>query len=255
MTTIDKKTAERWRRMHGIDPKSGKPRCNEDQWQAFLDTCERTGLDPDRGMIYLAFGGKAALTIDGMRVLANSNGDMNGQDGPFWCGEDGEWVDAWISDKDPVAAKVVVYRRGCDRPFTGVAKFSEFYRPGKAFASRMIAKCAEADALRKAFPELLSSLYISEELDNINAGSFDAGRMKAVQSTAAIGQEKADAILTHLADHNVSGDELAAYCKSAGTPIPEKLADLPEADLPALRLTVKTMLAELAKLEAEGEQE
>jgi hypothetical protein len=73
----------------------------------------------------------------------------------------------------PTAASVTVWRlvQGTRCSFTATARWSEYY-PGDAAGTMwrkmphtMLAKCAEALALRKGFPRQLAGLYAKEELD------------------------------------------------------------------------------------------
>jgi hypothetical protein len=62
---------------------------------------------------------------------------------------------------------VLVYRKGCAHPFTAIAKFSEYNAGGSMWQkmpANQLAKCAEALALRKAFPHQLSGLYTPDEM-------------------------------------------------------------------------------------------
>ncbi|HEY6924447.1 MAG TPA: phage recombination protein Bet, partial [Steroidobacteraceae bacterium] len=121
------------------------------------------------------------VSIDGLRAIAERTGKYDGQDEP-----------EYERDKEGLilAAKVRVYRKDWSRPAVGVARWSEYVqttRDGKptkfwdTMPHVMIAKCAEALALRKAFPEDLAGIYTDEEmeqadntqrLDNGTAGSF-----------------------------------------------------------------------------------
>jgi len=148
----------------------------------FLHQSQRTGLDPFARQIYMIGrwdnrAGRKKYTIqaaiDGLRIVAERHGQYGGQEGPFYCGEDGKWVDVWVSDKPPVAARVGVVRKDWTKTSFAVAKFSEYAatnRDGKLepmWANKpcvMIAKCAEALALRKAFPHDLSGIYTSDEM-------------------------------------------------------------------------------------------
>lgn len=146
--------------------------------EAFTLLCERTGLSPIARQIYLLpRRGKSGTTwstltsIDGIRVSAHRSEKYLGQAGPFWCGPDGKWVDVWLSDKPPAAAKVGVYLKGAEEPTWAVANWESYY-PGdgpqgqmwRKFHYLMLAKCAEALALRKALPAEMQGLYTAEEM-------------------------------------------------------------------------------------------
>lgn len=141
--------------------------------ELFLHQARRTGLDPLTRQIYaLDVKGKFSVqvSIDGFRLIAERSGKYAGQLGPFWCGEDGVWQDVWVKGA-PVAAKVAVLRSDFKEPLWGVARFSS-YAGGymwQKMPDLMIAKVAEALALRRAFPQELSGLYTSDEMQQ--AGS------------------------------------------------------------------------------------
>jgi hypothetical protein len=91
---------------------------------------------------------------------------MDGQD-VAWCGTDGVWRDVWLENEPPAAARVLVYRKGCTKPFPGIAKFAEYAVAGPMWTkmpANQLAKCAEALGLRKAFPHQLSGLYTPDEM-------------------------------------------------------------------------------------------
>jgi phage recombination protein Bet len=143
---------------------------------SFRVICHRTGLSPITRQIYLVprpdrKTGKTSWTpqtsIDGFRAIADRAEGYKGQAGPFWhSGEkDADWTD--VPMDAPYAAKVGVYKGDNPNPTWAVARFDDYQAPGpmwKKFGPTMIAKCAEALALRKTFPAAMAGLYTSEEM-------------------------------------------------------------------------------------------
>jgi phage recombination protein Bet len=163
----------------------------------FFHQAVRTGLDPFARQIYMIGrwtkqGTKQTIQtgIDGYRLIARRAADRRneqfGYEDTLWCGEDGQWRDVWLSKTAPAAAKVTVLRGG--ERFSAVALFSEYAGTTKdggytqMWATKgaiMIAKCAEALALRKAFPQDLSGIYTAEEMSQADNQQAESVRQPA----------------------------------------------------------------------------
>lgn len=151
---------------------------------SFLHLCQRTQLDPFSRQIYLIGrydrrAGRKVFTpqtsIDGYRVTAHraaaKAGHSLGYEDTLWCNASGQWQDVWLADEPPAASKVTVVRDG--QRFSAVARYSEYVQTNRdgtpqglwsKMPSGQTAKCAEALALRKAFPHDLAGVYTAEEM-------------------------------------------------------------------------------------------
>jgi len=142
------------------------PGLNDSEFKVFMVMCERTRLDPFRRQIYAVKRGERMVVqtgIDGYRAIAARTGQYAGNDDAIFD-----------SELQPKKATVTVYRfvNGTRCPFSASARWDQYY-PGdklgfqwKKMPHVMLAKCAEAQALRKAFPEDLSGLYTEEEMEH-----------------------------------------------------------------------------------------
>lgn len=150
------------------------PKATNDELQLFIYQAKKTGLDPLTRQIYCIHRKQKdgerwidkmtiQTSIDGFRVIAERTGVYGGQDEPEFIEQDGKII----------ACKVAVYKfRGEQRykAAVGVAYWSEYVpnegqdRMWKKMPHTMISKVAEALALRKAFPQDLSGLYTTEEM-------------------------------------------------------------------------------------------
>lgn len=218
----------------------------------FLTQSKRTGLDPFSRQIYMigrkqktANGYETKQTIqvgiDGLRAIAHRVAqqchEVFSMSDTLWADKTGVWHDVWLSPEPPSAAKVSV-KRG-DGVFSAVAIFKE-YAPiynGKLsgmWSSKpalMIAKCAEALALRKAFPSDMSGIYTDDEMsraEDVSAPTVvETSAQQQAETTARkpllATQEQRDQILEMLAEAGIS-DKLKAinYLKHAAHIPPTK---------------------------------
>lgn len=132
--------------------------------EMFLHACKRTGLDPLMKQIYcIKRGDKMAMQtgIDGYRLIADRTGKYAGSDEPAYILADDGW---------PEVASVTVTKMvdGVPCKFSASARWKEYCQESspmwKKMPFLMLGKCAEALALRKAFPAELSGVYTHEEM-------------------------------------------------------------------------------------------
>ena len=124
---------------------------------------------------------KHQVTVHGRRVLAQRTGELRGIGGPEWTGPRDEhghhhWTDLWDSSEPPHAARVRVYRAGWAEPAIGTVPWREFAqrdREGRlvglwpSMPAHMLGKVAEALALRRAFPEVITEA-VEAEWDDVD---------------------------------------------------------------------------------------
>lgn len=111
---------------------------------------------------------EAQVGIDGFRTIAERTGLYDGQDeAEFGYNQAGNQL---------VWCKVRVYRKDWSRPAVGLAHYAEYVQKKKDGAITkmwaekphvMLAKCAEAIAFRRGFPDDTSGLYTAEEMPEV----------------------------------------------------------------------------------------
>lgn len=180
----------------------------DDQFALFIAQVRRTRLDPISRQIMLSlrrnkkatdlarkadpdaptvYDASIQISIDGARLTAQRTGEYQGQTKVEWCDHHGNWKDVWTNrDVLPFAARVGVYRANFKEPCYAVAVFDSYAQRDfnsnltifwEKMPDLMIAKCAEALALRKAFPHELGGLYTTDEMMQAVIDDGEAGRM------------------------------------------------------------------------------
>jgi phage recombination protein Bet len=167
----------------------GLEKAPEPDLAVFLHYCQRTRLDPFSRQIYMIARRDFDETtqewvdkwtmqtgIDGFRIMAQRTGLYRGPGPTFWCGADGVWRDVWLSNDAPMAAKVSVRRADFPEPVEAIAHFREYValkrngNPTRMWQQRpagQLAKCAEALAIRRAFPQDMAGLYTDDEMEHL----------------------------------------------------------------------------------------
>lgn len=167
------------------------------QIQLFSRVCYEKGLSPFSKQIHLIpRKSKDGITrythqtaIDGFRSIAERTGVYAGNDDYKFNGDRTEFELIKEGSKQPITATATVYKivGGIRCPFSATARWEEYY-PGdtlsfmwKKMPFLMLGKCAEALALRKAFPESLGGLYTNDEMMQADVKEVEIIETKAVE--------------------------------------------------------------------------
>lgn len=177
---------------------------SDDEFALFLWVCKKHKLDPlarqvhavrrfvqkhhqdEKGIWIAGHQMVIQIGIDGYRALAGrDHPDFGGCDEPEFTFDEG-------SKRIPVLARIRLWKKGLEHPIVGVAYWDE-YAPrdltkAEAFMwskmpKHMLAKCAEALALRKGYPEL-ADIYTNEEMSQTMDEFTPEGRQIAPEVPA-----------------------------------------------------------------------
>lgn len=247
-----------------------KPRNREatnDELELFMYTARSTGKDPLKRQIYAQFRWNSRAereemvvltSIDGYRADAERSGKYAGQVGPFWCDESGTWKDAWLSSKPPVAAKVGVMRHDFKEPLWAVALYDEYAqrdRNGQVVSmwrdmpANQLAKCAEALAIRKAFPDAVGGVYTDIEMDqadNPRGGQVVDAQVRVVEdpkpgqpkpmNSEQLRKKLSEAVVkwSGFTEKNERTNAMMSVFDAVGVPRPKKVGDTSDQDIQRL---------------------
>jgi phage recombination protein Bet len=216
--------------------------------ELFLFDCQRRGVHPlDRLIHFTKRGGRYTpiTSIDFLRGRAHDTGEMAGSDDV-------------VFDKDARTATVTVYRltRGTRYAYSATARLNEYVPdPGpngrgdvmwKRMPHVMLGKCAEALALRKAFPQQLGGLYVKEELEQARpdfvteataiADQYEAPRAAPPQAAPAPAPDPDNDARDQVEVHEFSAERLARL--ATGVVLITKLDAVPTKNPNVIRTTI-----------------
>jgi phage recombination protein Bet len=138
---------------------------DDNEFRLLVEVAQGTGLNLFQRQIYgIKRGGKMTIQtgIDGYRLVAARTGRHAGTSDAEFDSQDGN---------QPKWARVTVKKimpNGFIADYTATARWTEYVQEQSPMWRKMpflmLSKCAEALALRKAFPAELSGVYTSEEM-------------------------------------------------------------------------------------------
>lgn len=191
--------------------------CTNAELAAFLHLCQRRRLDPFLKQVYLIGRWNEReqrkvftpqTSIDAFRLIARRAADKSGirygYEDPVYVDDQGRPHMEWIWDTPPAVVKFCVIRDG--ERFPAQARYGAYVQTGKSgkplsqwrtMPEVMLAKCAEALALREAFPEDLGGIYTDDEM-----GQADNPASYVPPSTATVIQGAAEPADTAAAQGN-----------------------------------------------------
>jgi phage recombination protein Bet len=155
---------------------------SDPEMRLFIATARHTGLDPFLRQIHCVMRSvqedgqwvkrmTIQIGIDGYRLIADRTGKYQGSSEAQWTYDGETWVDIPREGVIPLAARIAVYRKGVERDIIGFARWSANVQktrtgePNAIWTQRgpeQLAKCAEVQALRKAFPAEMAALPVHE---------------------------------------------------------------------------------------------
>jgi phage recombination protein Bet len=156
------------------------PNATKEELELFFMMAYRTRLDPLLSQLYfIKYKNRKTgeekvsyvTSIDGYRIIAHRTGMFDGIDEP-----------TYTFDKNGAleSCTVRLYRKDSEHAFAATVDFKE-YNAGRnlwlTMPKTMLAKVAEAHALRKAFPQDLSGVYTQDEMDQAERSQAPAGAL------------------------------------------------------------------------------
>ena len=150
------------------------PNATKEELELFFMMAYRTRLDPLLSQLYfIKYKNRKTgeekvsyvTSIDGYRIIAHRTGMFDGIDEPIY---------GYDKNGQLESCTVKLYRKDSEHAFSATVDFKE-YNAGRnlwlTMPKTMLAKVAEAHALRKAFPQDLSGVYTQDEMDQAERSS------------------------------------------------------------------------------------
>lgn len=196
------------------------PGLTSDEFDLFIEQCRAYALNPVRKQIYAVpyntrvkengqWVAKRSITlivgIEGLRSIAHRTGNYRPDEEPAVL----DFDEAAKGAENPLGiikatARIFIYRHGEWFPVKDEAYWDEyaqtfFDKDEKVNKAKgqwakmgriMIAKCAEAKALRKAFPEDIGALYEAAEMDHMEGMRADLSPSEAVAEQERVEREQ-----------------------------------------------------------------
>jgi phage recombination protein Bet len=218
---------------------------SDDDLKLFVATAKRLRLDIYARQIHATFHNtqdyrtkqwsqkmSIIVSIDAYRLIAARTGEYEGQTKVEWYDADVQaWSDVWSGEPDqPHAARVGVYRKGFREPLVRTARYDAYVqttRDGnpnhiwKKRGAEQLAKCAEALALRAAFPNELSGVYTPDEMDQTSNDDDARPKDSARSATAPVATGNATTARTS----TMALTETGETSKPASVPPPAAAGD------------------------------
>lgn len=147
-----------------------------DEFQLFIHVCKKTGLDPFMRQVYPVKRWDSALKreamtiqvgIDGYRLIADRTGRYApGRETTYTYDKDGNLhsATAYVKKQTNDGTWHEISATAFYSEYVGTTKDGSPTTMWRTKKHIMLGKCAEANALRKAYPAELSGVYTSEEM-------------------------------------------------------------------------------------------
>ncbi len=182
-----------------------------EEFEHFASVCRTRGLSPEANQIYfMKVSGRASivLSINAYRLIAQRTGAYAGTS-PV------EYTYDAKGDLQSATVTVQKFVQGQLCNFSGTALLNEHIRLSRdgrkslwdSMPATMLEKCAEAKALRKAFPEELSSFYTRDEIEGAEQLSQSSQRTLAKDIVTTSDPKVADWIRGKLKEANIPETE------------------------------------------------